>query len=212
MQTKYLVRFIIFITLLGLGYCAFLVGKMYQANSAPTYALAYYSGKGKSNKTYTVPDFLFIDQNNKKVTLQLFRNKIWVTDFFFTTCEGICPVMKTNMKQVLDSFRNNPEIKFLSHTVHPEYDSVPILKKFSQNYGMNDGQWYFVTGDKKAIYDQARYAYFIAEESNSPIKEDFVHSQLFALIDHNGKIRGYYDGTDSVAIQKLVKDIKFLLH
>lgn len=212
LKSKKFVLAVAVITFLGIGYCAYLIGVMFRENNAvSTDALAYYSGKGQHKVSYTVPDFHFTDQNGKPVSLDQFKNKIWVTDFFFTTCEGICPIMKTHMKQVVDSFRTNPRVKFLSHTVHPEHDSVPVLKAFAEKYGNIDGQWYFVTGDKKALYDQARYAYFIAEpDSSTSIEEDFVHSQLFALIDQSGKIRGYYDGTDSAAIQKLVRDIRWL--
>jgi protein SCO1/2 len=210
LNSKTFVYAVIAVTVIGIGYIAYIIGTIYKENSAPSYSLAYYSRKGESKEPYTVPDFQFTDQNNQPVTLAQFKNRIWVTDFFFTTCQGICPVMKTNMKQVLDAFKGNERVKFLSHTVQPEYDSVPVLKAFSRQYGDNDGQWYFVTGDKKALYDQARNAYFIAEPTKASIEEDFVHSQLFALIDQQGKIRGYYDGTDSSEIRKLISDIKFL--
>ncbi|MBK7958088.1 MAG: SCO family protein [Bacteroidetes bacterium] len=199
-------------TVIILGYCIYILRDIYAKQSPyKEVALPFYGPKGDSTGKYHVPDFTFVNQDSEKVTLQNFKNKVWVTDFFFTTCEGICPIMKKNLKSVLDSFSNEPDFLILSHTVQPEHDSVKVLKAFSEQYGQVANKWHFVTGEKLDLYNQARYAYFIAEPTDASIQEDFVHSQLLALIDRAGRIRGYYDGTSETDKNRLVKDIRLLL-
>ena len=195
-----------------IGYCIYILRDIYAKQSPyQEVALPFYGPKGDSSGKYHVPDFAFVNQDSQTITLRDLKGKVWVTDFFFTTCEGICPIMKKNLKSVLDSFANEPDVMFLSHTVQPEYDSVKVLKAFSAQYGNIQHRWHFVTGDKLELYNQARNAYFIAEPTDANIKEDFVHSQLLAIIDRSGRIRGYYDGTSEEDKNKLVSDIRLLL-
>jgi protein SCO1 len=203
---------IIAISLLCIGVCVYFMSGILEKNTSlqSLNTLPYYGPKGMKAEDYTVPNFSFTNQDNVEITVENFKEKIWVTDFFFTTCTGICPIMKSNMAMVLDSFRNDEKVMMLSHTVQPEYDSVSILKSFSMKYGNIQNKWHFVTGDKASLYKQAREAYFIAEPTTATIEEDFVHSQNLALIDQLGHIRGYYDGTDSAQMIMLIKDIRSL--
>jgi protein SCO1 len=206
---------IIGISILIVGVCVYLMSGILEKNTSlqSLNSLPFYGPKNMKAEDYSVPDFSFTNQDNEEVTLINFKDKIWVTDFFFTTCTGICPIMKTNMAIVLDSFRSNDNVMMLSHTVEPEHDSVNVLKSFSLKYGNINDKWHFVTGDKAQIYKQARKAYFIAEESkNVVIEDDFVHSQNLALIDRDGHIRGFYDGTDTASMKKLVIDIRSLTY
>lgn len=168
--------------------------------------LAVYGPEGQ-----VVGDYSFISQTGKTVTPKDFEGKIYVADYFFTTCKSICPVMKVSMKSVYDKFKDNPNVKFLSHTVDPETDSVPQLKSYSDTLNIDNNKWFFVTGNKKELYDAARNYYLLAAEPGDGGPDDFIHTQNFALIDKNKKIRGYYDGTKANDIQKLMADINTLL-
>lgn len=159
---------------------------------------------------HKVPDFSFIDQNGKVVTQQDFEGKTYVADFFFTTCETICPIMSKEMMRVALHFKDDPEVAFLSHTVDPETDSVPQLKSYAQAHQANDGQWRFVTGAKTALYDMARNGYFVTATQGDGGPDDFVHTQNFVLVDKYKQIRGYYDGTEPAEMDKLIKDIALL--
>lgn len=159
---------------------------------------------------HKVPDFSFIDQNGKTVTQKDFEGKTYVADFFFTTCETICPIMSKEMMRVAQHYKDDPEIAFLSHTVDPETDSVPQLKAYAQAHQANDSQWRFVTGAKTALYDMARNGYFVTATQGDGGPDDFVHTQNFVLVDKYKQIRGYYDGTEPAEMDKLIKDIALL--
>lgn len=187
-------------------------------NKKPLRYLAVYGPKtfeSKSGKTdtlfHTIANFDFIDQNGNHVTAENFTNSIYVTDFFFTTCHTICPVMSTQMNRVYEKYKGNNEVKFLSHTVDPEIDTVEQLNRYASKFNANAAQWMFVTGDKKALYEIARTSYFLDAQQGDGGPDDFIHTQNFALIDKDRRIRGYYDGTDSIQIDQLIKDIDILL-
>jgi protein SCO1/2 len=205
-------RIIIFSSIGIIGIAIYILSQIYNEHSSfnNESALPYFGPKNIDAQNYTISDFSFINQDSQLIHLQNYSGKIWIVDYFFTTCEGICPIMKTNMHKILDSFKNDDEVMFLSHTVQPEYDSVSILKKFSSQYGDIKNKWNFVTGDKSDLYKRARDVYFIAEPTDALIEEDFVHSQLFVLIDKNAHIRGFYDGTNTDSVSKLIRDIKLL--
>jgi protein SCO1/2 len=173
-------------------------------------ALPYYGADTNTAESYMVEKFQFVNQYGDSVSRKTFENKIWVTDFFFTTCEGICPIMSKNLVKVQDSFKNNPNIKILSHTVDPQYDNQQVLFEYAQKHQAIKGKWHFVTGEASKIYHLARYSYFVATPQDSTYGEDFVHSQLIALIDPHLHIRGYYDGTNGKDMIKLIQDIKEL--
>ncbi len=159
---------------------------------------------------HAIPDFEFTNQDGKKITKSTFREKIFVTDYFFTTCGSICPVMKKQMHRVYKHFQNDADIVFLSHTVDPEHDTVEVLREFFKQFDAKPDRWYFVTGNKKDLYDMARAGYLLDDGKGDGGHEDFIHTQNFALVDREYHIRGYYDGTDSVEINRLIKEIALL--
>ncbi|CAN5207396.1 hypothetical protein BH09BAC5_BH09BAC5_13620 [soil metagenome] len=164
-----------------------------------------------SLKRHLVYDFSLTDQTGATVTRKDFSHSITVVDFFFTSCQGICPVMNSQMKRVYDNFKGNEEVKFISHTVNPEKDSAEVLAEYAKHYNADAHQWHFVTGDKPQLYNLARKSYMISDTNGDGSKEDFVHSQNFALVDKEGHVRGIYDGTDTVAINRLIIEMNVLL-
>ncbi len=160
-------------------------------------------------KYHTIADFSLTNQNGKTITQEDYKDKIYVADFFFTTCQTICPIMTDNMVKIQENLKNDNEVLLLSHTVTPEIDSVAQLKKYALEKGVNDSKWNLVTGDKKEIYDLARKSYLAAKDV--PYSDnDLVHTENFILVDKKKRIRGFYDGTDSESIEKLLTDIKIL--
>ncbi|SRX72431.1 SCO family protein [Aequorivita antarctica] len=160
-------------------------------------------------KYHTIADFSLTNQNGKTITEEDYKDKIYVADFFFTTCQTICPIMTDNMVEIQERLKNDDGVLLLSHTVTPEIDSVAQLKKYALEKGVNDAKWNLVTGDKKEIYDLARKSYLAAKDV--PYSDnDLVHTENFVLVDKKKRIRGFYDGTDSESIEKLLTDIKIL--
>lgn len=166
-----------------------------------------------------VQDFSFITQDGKKLTERDIDGKVYVAEYFFTTCKGICPKMNENMKKVYDKFKNENDFAIISHTCMPETDSVPLLKEYQQKllYAENSqhtpGNWYFVTGSKDSLYKMARESYLLDNEKNNSlnIKDQFIHTQFFALVDKQHRLRGVYDGLKADELEKLTGDIKNLL-
>ena len=161
-------------------------------------------------KYHTIADFSFINQNGEKITQKNYEGKIYVADFFFTTCGSICPKMTTNMVDIQTAIKNNPKILLLSHTVLPEIDSVPALKTYALKNGVIDAKWNLVTGDKKEIYTMARKSYLAVKMGKPEELYDMVHTENFILVDDKRRIRGFYDGTNKKEIQRLIEDIRFL--
>ena len=160
-------------------------------------------------KYHSVANFKLTNQNGKTITQDNYANKIYVADFFFTTCQTICPVMTKNMVKVQEIIKNDDDVMLLSHSVTPEIDSVAQLKKYALKKGVIDSKWNLVTGDRKEIYDLARKSYMAAKtDLNNPYS--MVHTENFVLVDKEKRIRGTYDGTDSKEIEKLIEDIKIL--
>lgn len=159
-------------------------------------------------KYHTIGDFALTNQNGKTVTQKDYKNKIYVADFFFTTCQTICPIMTDHMVQIQDELKNDKDILLLSHTVMPEIDTVAQLKKYAIKKGVNDAKWNLVTGSKEEIYNLARKSYLAAKETGNPY--DLVHTENFVLVDTKKRIRGFYDGTQPEAITQLLEDIKVL--
>ena len=161
-------------------------------------------------KYHKVPDFKLVNQNGDTITQKDYEDKIYIADFFFTTCQGICPIMTDHMVKIQAEFKDDPEILLLSHSVTPEIDSVAQLKKYAEEKGVIDEKWNLVTGDKKQIYDLARKSYLVAKSQGNGGKYDMVHTENFALVDKNKQVRGFYDGTNPEAIEQLVEDVKLL--
>lgn len=180
----------------------------------PIRTLAYFGPKTYQKKQdtayHTIPPFYFTDQYGEKVTENEVKGKIYVTDFFFTTCQSICPIMSTELERVYKAYKNREDFLILSHTVDPETDSVKQLKEYAKLHGVNDKKWLFVTGEKKHLYDIARRGYLLNAEQGDGGEDDFIHTQNFALIDKDRHIRGFYDGTDSIEINRLIVDLKCL--
>ncbi|MET0759678.1 MAG: SCO family protein [Flavobacterium sp.] len=162
------------------------------------------------SKYHTIADFSFINQNGKTITQKDYEGKIYVADFFFTTCGSICPKMTANLSEVQKAIVNNPKVMLLSHTVLPEIDSVPVLKKYALKNGVMDSKWNLVTGDKKAIYTMARKSYLAVKLGKPEELYDMVHTENFVLVDAKRRVRGFYDGTKKEDVQRLIDDINFL--
>lgn len=176
----------------------------------------FWNGKGSGLPVYwSVPDFRLIAHDGKPFGLKDLKGKIWVAEFFFASCAGICPIMNQNMTEVQKAFADNPNVIIVSITVDPKNDTPEILREYRQNFGAMDGKWFFLTGDKKAIYRLARHGFKVAAEEVPPQEEggptDFIHSDRFILVDRLGRIRGFYNGTDKEQVRKLIADIKRLL-
>lgn len=168
-------------------------------------------GKEKRDTIYhTIPPFKFINQDGDTVTEKNFDDKIYVADFFFTTCPSICPKMMFNMEKVNVVTQKNPDMMIISHTVDPVHDSVPILKKYAELVHADAKKWMLVTGIKKDIYDIGIDGYKLAVDEDPRAPGGFLHSELFVLVDKEKRIRGYYDGTDTSHVNKLINDIKVL--
>lgn len=159
---------------------------------------------------HTIGNFTLTNQFGEKVSEQTVRNKIYVADFFFATCQSICPQMSTNLVDVQAAFQNDPEFLILSHSVNPMHDTVEVLNKYGISYKAKKDKWHFLTGSKKAIYDLALNDYLVNALEDDGSAEGFIHSEFFLLIDKQGRIRGVYDGTDKVQVTKLIADIKLL--
>ena len=163
------------------------------------------------SKYHTIADFSFTNQNGKTITQKDYEGKIYVADFFFTTCPTICPIMQDNMVDIQKAFADNPKVMLLSHTVMPDIDSVPVLKNYALEKGVIDSKWNLVTGDKKDIFYIARKSYLAVKTETTGELYDMVHTENFILVDEQKRVRGFYDGTKKEDIVRLIEDIHFLL-
>ncbi len=161
-----------------------------------------------------VNHFSFTNQDGLQFTNLDIAGKVCVSNYFFTTCRGICPRMNNNMRKVYEAFKDNPDVMILSHSCNPERDSVSVMKHYADSMKVNTRQWVFLTGRKDSLYNTARFSYGIDDPKNAvnKLEDDFIHTQFFALIDRNGKVRGgVYDGLKEEEVNKLISDIKSLL-
>ena len=161
------------------------------------------------SKYHKISDFKLTNQNGQIITQEFYKNKIYVADFFFTTCQDICPIMTKNMFRLQEELKDDNDILFLSHTVIPEVDTVKQLKKYAVENNVDDSKWNLVTGEKKQIYDLARKSYLAVEDAEYG-KFDMIHTENFILIDKQRQIRGFYDGTNDDEIEQLISDIIIL--
>ncbi|MCK7589626.1 SCO family protein [Subsaxibacter sp. CAU 1640] len=162
------------------------------------------------SKYHTIADFKLINQNGETVTQNNYKNKIYVADFFFTTCQTICPIMTDHMVLIQSKIAKDDDVMLLSHSVTPEIDSVAQLKRYALEKGVNDAKWNLVTGDKKQIYNLARKSYLAVKTDGTGDAYDMIHTENFMLIDKKRQIRGYYDGTKPEDIERLLEDIATL--
>ena len=161
-------------------------------------------------KYHKIANFSLTNQNGKTITQEDYKDKIYVADFFFTTCQTICPIMTDHMADIQEKIMNDDEVMLLSHTVTPKIDTVEQLKHYAKLKGVNDSKWNLVTGDKKQIYDLARKSYLAVKNNEFGGEFDMIHTENFMLIDKKRQIRGFYDGTNADDIDRLLNDIKIL--
>ena len=188
-----------------------------RVNTLPFYNDASFTPKWIGSKNdelssfHKIPNFELINQNGEKVTQKTFENKIYIADFFFTTCPGICPMMTLSMLKLQEEFKNDTAVLFLSHSVTPQIDSVPKLKEYALDNGIMDKKWHLVTGNKKEIYDLGRKFYFVEEDLGEPKGiDEFLHTENFVLIDKNKHIRGIYNSLNKASLAQLIVDVKAL--
>lgn len=161
-------------------------------------------------KYHTIADFALINQNGDTITQNDYKDKIYIADFFFTTCPTICPIMTDNMVRIQEEVKNDENVLLLSHSVTPEIDSVAQLKKYALEKGVNDAKWNLVTGDKKQIYDLARTSYLAVKTDGDGGPFDMIHTENFVLVDKEKRIRGFYDGTNKEEMDQLLVDLEIL--
>jgi protein SCO1/2 len=159
---------------------------------------------------HTIGSFRFVDQDSSIITNQNMEGKIYVADFFFTSCRTICPVMKSQMLRVYESTKEMDDVLLVSHTIDPEYDTVALLHDFAERLGVESEKWHFLTGQKDSIYKVAQTSYFATAMQDNTEPDGFIHSGAFLLVDKKGRIRGKYDGTKEIDVNRLVGDIKRL--
>ncbi len=165
---------------------------------------------GTDTVYHTIAPFAFVDQDSSLVTNETFKDNIYVADFFFTSCRTICPIMKTQMLRVYNATAEMPDVKILSHTIDPEYDTVALLHDFANRLGAESNRWHFVTGVKDSIYKIAQTSYFATAMEDKSEPDGFIHSGAFLLLDKQQRIRGKYDGTKEEDVNRLIIDIKRL--
>lgn len=161
---------------------------------------------------HTIPEFSFTNQDNQTITHKNYEGKIYVADFFFTTCPTICPIMKKQMLRVYEKFKENPKVGILSHSIDPRHDSVQVLKEYATRLGVNSQMWNFVTGNKAKIYEIGEKSYYVTAGEDSTAAGGIIHSGAFILVDTKRRVRGVYDGTKETDVTKLLKDIEVLLN
>lgn len=159
---------------------------------------------------HTIKNFSLLNQYKEMISQQTTQNKIYVADFFFATCQSICPVMTSQLVRVQKAEKDDPDFLILSHTVNPMHDTVEVLMDYAGKYGAIKNKWHFLTGDKKAIYNLAKDDYMVNALQDDGTPEGFLHSEAVLLIDKQRRIRGIYDGTDSLQMNKLISDISIL--
>ncbi|MBS1490014.1 MAG: SCO family protein [Bacteroidetes bacterium] len=165
---------------------------------------------GKDTLYHTIAPFQFIDQDSVAITNATFKDKIYVADFFFTSCRTICPIMKTQMLRVYEATQSMPDVLILSHTIDPEYDTVALLHDYANRLDVKSARWHFVTGAKDSIFKIAQTSYFATAMEDKTEPDGFIHSGAFLLIDKKGRLRGKYDGAREEDVNRLIGDIKIL--
>ncbi|MEN9445521.1 MAG: hypothetical protein RL728_33 [Bacteroidota bacterium] len=199
MSKKGLIYILFFVVLLGGFYAAMIKFTDFEEVKLPV--------------LNSVQPFSFVKQDSTVVTQKDLANRVYVAEYFFTTCMGICPKMNKNMQVVYEKFKNNPDFLILSHTVNPENDSVPVLKRYADSLGASPNNWWFLYGSKTDLYKSARESYLLDDPKNSSknIDEQFLHTQFFALVDKQGRVRGIYDGIKKDEVDQLMLDIEEII-
>lgn len=159
----------------------------------------------------TIPTFSFLDQDSAVIDNKALSDKIYIADFFFTSCPSICPIMKKQMLRVYDTYKDEKQLSFVSHTIDPKHDTIPALKKYAEKLGVDGKKWHFVYGERETVYKLARNGYFTIAEEDAKAPGGIMHMGYFTLVDKSGKIRGMYNGVDEKEVDNLIADIKILL-
>ena len=170
-------------------------------------------GKSKLEPIGRLLPFSFTNQDGKKVTEQDVTGKVFVAEYFFTTCKSICPILNANMKIVYERYKNEKDFLILSHTSDPATDSAATLKKYADSMNVDTDKWIFLTGTKDSLYRQARHSYKIDDPNNNPLDNevDFLHSQFFSLVDKKGNVRNIYEGNERKDVERMINEIEVLL-
>lgn len=199
-----------------------IISTLFSANSAANEQLPYYNSQEftphwiddssqQLDSFHQIPEFEFIDQDGQTITEKTFEDKIYVAGFFFSTCPGICPAIRSKLSKVQETFLNDPNVKILQHSIRPSTDTVTTLKNYANKNGIKSGIWHLVTGEKQQIYQLAKEAYFASEDlGNLQNTDDFLHTESLLLIDNNRRIRGIYNGLNKASVNYLIADIKTL--
>lgn len=210
------------ITKLNLSLLLIISTFLFSANSAANEQLPYYNSQEftphwiddssqQLDSFHQIPEFEFIDQDGQTITEKTFEDKIYVAGFFFSTCPGICPAIRSKLSKVQETFLNDPDVKILQHSIRPSTDTVTTLKNYANKNGIKSGIWHLVTGEKQQIYQLAKEAYFASEDlGNLQNTDDFLHTESLLLIDNNRRIRGIYNGLNKASVNYLIADIKTL--
>lgn len=160
---------------------------------------------------HTIDEFKFVNQDSNWVSEQTVKGKVYVADFFFTSCPTICPIMKTQMLRIYEQIQDNDDVLILSHTIDPKHDTVAVLKEFADRLGVNSEKWHFVTGEKEAIYKIGQTSYMVSAVEDPTEPGGFIHSGAFILVDDQRRVRGIYDGTKPDQVDRLLRDLDILL-
>jgi protein SCO1/2 len=166
---------------------------------------------GEDDKVHTIPDFKLQNQANETITLNDIKGKVVIADFFFSTCQTICPVMSSQMTRVQEAFKTNDEVVLLSHSIDPETDSVQIMAAYAKKYQAIPGKWHLLTGPKEELYRMAHQGYALSAVEDNTDPQGFIHSDKMVLVDKLGRIRGYYSGVDPLKVDTLILETKILL-
>ncbi len=194
-----------------IGFFSFISFSFSSCSSSSAEKLKIYTKKDLDNGNYvTIPSYEFTDQSGSSITNETFEGQIYITDFFFTSCPTICPRMKSQMKRVYNAFEKNSDVSFLSHSIDPAYDNVERLKEFSDKLEIEASKWHMVTGNRDSIFNMAKY-YMVTALVDPMAPGGYAHSGHFVLVDKKGLIRGYYDGTEELDVNRLIDDINKLL-
>jgi len=170
-------------------------------------------GKQVTDTVYaTIPPFSFVDQNRDTISEKNLEGKIYVADFFFTSCPSICPTMQRNMLSVAKAYQGKPDFKLVSFTIDPRHDTIPVLKQYAEKLGAKADQWYFLLGKKEDVYQLAEKNYLVAVSENKEAPGGYVHQGWLVLVDKKGRVRGAYDGTDKKQVDQLIADVKVLMN
>lgn len=169
-------------------------------------------GKQVTDTVYaTIPPFSFVDQNRQTISDKDLDGKIYVADFFFTSCPSICPIMQRNMLSVFKAYQGKADFKLVSFTIDPRHDTIPVLKNYAEKLGAKADQWYFLLGKKEDVYQLAEKNYLVSVSEDGRAPGGFVHQGWLVLVDKKGRVRGAYDGTDKKQVDQLIADVQVLM-